>query len=253
MLSYHFFGYFSFGKGILTALKELTPSASLVTAGSQVPLQVTLLNAAKYILLFLALPSLVYIFKTKNINEYRCGLLLVCVLIGGVIGTFIIFSPIDRIMGFYMPFAAIFGALTVFRLKDEWLGAINKNLVLNVVILLASVPMVTGFFNSQTPAYFFQDSAVNTHYWYSNRLPKMDQYKIAGEWTGAFISKESTIGTEFDTRTIPFYYGQRSYIKVKPAAYDNDYIFVNTIIPYDARSMIRLISKINKIFILMGK
>ncbi len=233
MLSYHFFGYFSFGKGILTALKELTPSASLVTAGSQVPLQVTLLNAAKYILLFLALPSVFYIVKTKNINEYRCGLLLICVLIGGVIGTFIIFSPIDRIMGFYMPFAAIFGALTVFRLKDEWLGAINKNLVLNVVILLASVPMVTGFFNSQTPAYFFQDSAVNTHYWYSNRLPKMDQYKIAGEWTGAFISKESTIGTEFDTRTIPFYYGMHSCSNIRQPYDKNDYYFVNQKIPYN--------------------
>lgn len=233
VLSYHFFGYFSFGKQILTFLKEIAPSASLITAGSQVPLQVTLLNAAKYILLFLALPSLVYIFKTKDINEYRCGLLLVCVLIGGVVGTVIIFSPIDRILGFYMPFAAIFGALTVFRLKDEWLAAINKKIVLNVLVFIVSVPMVAGFFNSQTPAYFFQDSAVNTYYWYSNRLPKMDQYKIAGKWVGVFISNESTIGIDFDTRTIPFYYGKHPSCYLHNAKQENEYYLVNPTILYD--------------------
>ena len=215
MLSYHFFGYFSFGKQILTALNESSPSASLITAGSQVPLQVTLLNAAKYVLLFLTLPSLVYLFKTKNINEYRCGLLLVCVLIGGVVGTFIIFSPIDRIVGFYMPFAAIFGALTVFRLKDEWLAAINKKFVLSGLIFLASVPMVAGFFNSQSPAYFLQNSVSHPYYWYSNDLSSFNRYGVIGKWLNDYTSINSSYVAESDTMMIPFYYAEKSINNVR--------------------------------------
>lgn len=245
MISYHFFGYFNFGKQILSFLKGLSPSASLIKTGLEVPLQVTLLNGAKYILLFLALPSLVYIFKTKDVNEYRCGLLLICILIGGVVGTFIVFSPIDRILGFYMPIVAIFGALTIFRFK-EWLTSYNKKLVLNVLIFLISIPMVAGFFNSQSPAYFFQNSDVNTYYWYSNRLPKMDQYKIAGEWAGTFISKESSIGAEFDTRTVPFYYGMHSGSNIHQPSDKNDYYFVNQKIPYNTTQYEK--RNFNKIF-----
>ena len=95
--------------------------------------------------------------------------------------------------------------------------------------------MTCGFFNSQTPAYFFKDSGVNTYYWYSNRLPSMDEYKVAGEWSNIYISNYSRINVEWDTRTIPFFYGKHSYDNViysKEIPSKWEYIMSNPSIPY---------------------
>ena len=210
--------------------------AHLVSIGQpDVPLLTSILCASKWGLFILAAISILWIIKTKNTNEFRLAVFFICIVFAGVIGNHVIASPLDRLIGFYVPFAAVFGSLTLFRFRDAWFRGIQKNRKTIVAVLIASILITCGFFGSQTPAYFFQDSEINTYYWYSNRLPKMDEYKIAGEWTGKYIPQDSTIGVEFDTRTIPFFYGKHEYcnVKLSPTKYSDDYIMANPRIPYD--------------------
>lgn len=65
----------------------------------------------------------------------------------------------------------------------------------------------------------------------------MDEYKVAGEWTSKYIPQDSTIGVEFDTRTIPFFYSKHKYsnVRMSPTKYSDDYIMANPSIPYDCK------------------
>lgn len=169
-----------------------------------VPLLISILRLSKWGLFILAIISILWIIKTKNMNEFRLAVLFICTVFAGAIEYYVIALVLDRIIGFYIPVAAVFGSLTLFRFRDEWFRDIQKNKKVILAVLISSILITCGFFNSQTLAYFFQDSEINTYYWYSNRLPKMDEYKIAGEWTGKYILQDSTIGVEFDTRAILF-------------------------------------------------
>jgi|GEM_PF-1736758 len=238
-LAYHFMVYTSVVMGFIRIIFTEQPlQGQLISIGqSNVPLLTSILCVSKWGLFILAIISILWIIKTKNTNEFRLAVLFVSIIVAGIIGNYVIISPLDRLIGFYVPFAAVFGSLTLFRFGDEWFNGIQKNRKVMVAVLIASILMTAGFFNSQTPAYFFQDSSVNTFYWYSNRLPKMDEYKIAGEWINAYILSDLKIGTEFDTRTVPLFYGRQSYNKViylptYPTA-SVDYVMSNPNIPYD--------------------
>jgi hypothetical protein len=235
-ISYHLFVYIGpLSQFIGFLLHESPLKGQLISFGqTTVPLFSSILSSVKWGMFLLAIISVFFIFITKNTNEFRLGILIICILFSGVIGNYVLKSPLDRLIGFYVPFASIFASLTLYRFKDRWFKSINKNKKVIVAVSIASLIMISGFFNSQTPAYFFHDSEINTYYWYSNRLPNMDEYKIAGEWFGKYTSEGSTVGIEFDTRAIPFYYGKRAYQNVKQNnKYSNDYIMINPEIPYN--------------------
>jgi len=226
-LAYHFIVYTSAVEEFIRLVgTELAPRAHLVSIGqSDVPLLTSVLNSSKWGLFMLAVISILWIIKTKNTNEFRLAALFICIVFVSVIGNYVIASPLDRLIGFYVPFAAVFGSLTLFRFRDEWLRGVQKNRKVILAVLIASILITAGFFNSQIPAYFFQDSEINTYYWYSNRLPKMGEYKTAGEWIDRYTTTDSTYNVDFHTRTIPFYYGKRPYQQV--GVYFPKYIVIN--------------------------
>ena len=182
----------------------------------------------------------------------RLGILLGCFIFAGAVGNYLVASPLDRIIAYYTPIAAIFGALTVFRVKDLWFTHSSKVGKGVVIAVFASLLMTAGVFNSQTPAYFFQDSESSTYYWYSNVLPKMEMYKPAGEWGGSYVPVDSYIEVEFDTRVIPFYYGKRSVGLQIPLKDDNlhNFIMINPNVIYSdyAGNKHNLVSKSNLIY-----
>ena len=234
MLSYHFFVYSRFSSEMLIILSSGAPFSQLISTGPNVPIFYTLLSSVKWFLLILAMIYIFYVFKTRNKNEFRCAILLGCIIIAGFIGTFIVYSPTDRMIGFFMPLAALFASLAIFKIKDYKFKTIKRRLPVFILVLIVSMPMISGFFGSQSPAYFFHDSQIDTYYWYSNRLPNMDEYKFSGQWTGEYIPKNATIGTEFDTKIIPFYYGKHplSYIYNIDSINNFNYFLVNPSIPY---------------------
>lgn len=232
--SYHFFVYYGPLKAFIEMASGPTLKTHLISVGQSVPLLSSILSSFKWGIFILAIISILFISKTKNTNEFRLGVITVCIICAGVAGNYVITSPLDRIIGFYVPFAAIFASFTLHRFKDEWFRGIHKNRKIIVAVLIASIIMTAGFFNSQTPAYFFKDSGVDTFYWYSNRLPSMDEYKVAGKWIGSYSMKDSKYGTEFDTRIIPFFYGKQSENSIiyEPTAKLFNYMLINSAIPY---------------------
>ena len=204
MFTFHFIFYPSF-IAYAELLLDKAVSASLLTAGPGVPILFTLVSSTKYILMILGGISVIYIYKSKNVNEVRIAILLFCALFAGVIGTFVIFSPTDRLIGFYIPLISIFAALTLYKSN---FSSHLKNCSKYLVILLAAIIITGGFFGSQVPAFFFKDSGKNDFYYYSNIIPSMEKYKIAGEWSGQHFNDKYGISIDFDTRTIPFFYGK---------------------------------------------
>lgn len=217
-LAYHIVFYDSaFNEFISLADAKPALSASLISLNQpEFPLIFSVLSCAKWGLFLLATVSVVWIYWSRSSQELRLGILLVCLIFAGAVSNYLVASPLDRIIAYYTPIAAIFGALTVFRVRDLWLmhrSKIGKGVTIAV---FASLLMTAGVFNSQSPAYFFQDSEASTYYWYSNVLPKMEMYKPAGEWSGAHVPVDSYIEVEFDTRVFPFYYGKRSVDRQVP-------------------------------------
>jgi hypothetical protein len=248
-LFYHLFVFSgAFYDFLYMASRPVVP-ASLVSIGqNSVPLFTSILSLSKWGLFILAIISIMLIFKTKNTNEFRLGVLVVCIMSGGVIGNYVVSSPLNRLIAYYVPFAAIFASLTLNRYIDGRFGGVHKNRKVIVSILIASILMTAGFFNSQTPAYFFKDTKIDTFYWYSNRLPSMNEYKSAGEWIGAFSGKNPSYRFEFDTRIIPFYYGKQSDSSLiyRPATHSLNYIMINPKIPYKDKMFIS--SNLNLIY-----
>ncbi len=211
-LAYHIMFYDSaFNEFVSMVNANPVLSASLISLGSpEIPLITSVLSSFKWGLFLLAAVSVVWIYWSKNKQELRLGMLLACFIFAGAVGNYLVASPLDRIVSYSTPLAAIFGALTVFKVRDLWFTHRSKIGKGVVIAVFAALLMVAGVFNSQTPAYFFQDSEVNTYYWYSNVLPEMEMYKPAGEWSGTYVPTDEYIEVEFDTRVIPFYYGKRS-------------------------------------------
>jgi hypothetical protein len=207
-LTYHFVVYTSAVEDFIRmAGSGAVSHGDLVSIGQpDVPLLTSILNSSKWGLFILAAISILWIIKTKNTNEFRLAVFFICIVFAGVIGNYAIASPLDRLIGFYVTFAAVFGSLTLFRFRDEWFRGIQKNKKVILALLIASILITAGFFGSQTPAYFFQDSEINTYYWYSNTLPPTTEYKAAGNFINKTLNKTSFYYVNGDCLEIPFYF-----------------------------------------------
>jgi len=228
-------------------------SASLISLNRpDIPLITSVFSSLKWGLFLLALVSIIWIYWSKNRQEFRLGMLFICFFLAGAVGNFLVASPLDRIIAFYTPIAAIFAALTVFRVTDLWFMDRTKIGKGVIIAIFASLLMTAGVFNSQSPAYFFQDSEANTYYWYSNVLPKIEMYKPAGEWSGSFVPADSYIEVEFDTRVIPFYYGKRNAGMQIPLSDDHhpNFVMINPNVIYSGykANKYELVSELNLIY-----
>lgn len=231
-LMYHFLVYTVFAEQILSMVRhEPVLNSQLVSiAQPGVPIFTSVLSVSKWGLFILAAISVLWILKTKNTNEFRLAVFLICIILTGIIGNYVIASPLDRIIAFYLPFAAFFASLTLCRFKEIWFMGIHRNVKIILTLLIASTLMTAGFFNSQTPAYFFQDSKVDTYYWYSNDLSSISKYEVTGRWIKNYTPNEAVYVTEFDTIILPFYYAERPF-EIKGM---EKYIVVNSMIPYSS-------------------
>ncbi len=237
--SYHFFVYEGPLKMFLEMASMPVLDGQLVSIGqTNVPLFSSILSSFKWGLFILAIISIMFIFKTKNTDEFRLGIIMICIIFAGFVGNYIVASPLDRIIGFYVPSAAIFASLTLRRFNEKWFGGITNSTKLVMTVLLASVIISAGFFNSQTPAYFFQDSKVNTYYWYSNDLSSMDKYGVTGSWIQSYTSNESIYDVEFDTIILPYYYANRPFGSMNPNFHkkdsSGDFVVMNPMIKYSS-------------------
>ncbi len=206
-LSYHFLVYTSFLDSLMSLMShsEVLNAPLVSTVESRVPLFTSVLSAFKWGLFLLALVSILQVLVTKNPNEIRLSILIVCTLFAGIFGNYFIPMPLDRIIGFFILFASVFASLTLFRLRKNNFLAAKKGIFL-LFVLFASLILLAGFFNSQTPAYFFKDSNIDSYYYYSNRLPSMSQYKYAGDWIGYYTPNNSIYSSKYYSYMAIFYF-----------------------------------------------
>jgi hypothetical protein len=205
----HFYRYSSFMDVVESSLNQrIAPMGELITGGADVPLQATLMNSTKYILLLLALVSVLYILKTRDENEFFSAILLFGVLFSGVIGTFIAFIPVDRLIGFYIPFAAIFASLTLIRFKETWFTRLRPSTKTTAVIAISLVILIAGPFNSMAPAIILHDLPKDPYYWHDNDFSAFSSFGIPGYWIKENVNPDTTFSTYNGTYMIPFFYGR---------------------------------------------
>lgn len=224
--AYHIYAYPSLLIQFSEMLLNNTPSGSLITYGKDVPQIVTILNAIKWIPLILSLIGIFIAIRDKNekaiVLSYICG----AFVLSGVIGIFIVSSPTDRILAFVMPLASILAVYCLISFSNN--NHKNKNILTILIIVIITIPISTGFFNSQIPAFYFHNTDQDSYYWYSNNLPNMDEQVSVGGWVKQQVSTNtSTFAITFDTRIIPFYYGEKPLDNLKSINYINSsyYIF----------------------------
>jgi hypothetical protein len=216
-LSYHIYTYhFLLDQWIEAALGH-SPFGSIITVGGGVPISVTLVNLGKWIPISLAVIGVLIAIWKRNSSVLHLGIILGILIISGLVGTFLVEAPRDRILGFVVPLASILAvyAITFFLRGAE--GMKRRRGVVLMISLLILVPVILGIFGSQVPAFFFKTSEPNTYYWYSNQLPSMDEYVATGYWISQNTMPGTTYGITFDTRIVPFYYGGQSYGSIVPS------------------------------------
>lgn len=215
-ITYHVFVYFGFISALVIPLTENSPEFTFLMAGSSVPLYVTICNSTKYILLLLTIPAMYLILKTPNkyLKEFRVFAFFICFLAAGLISSVSINIPIDRIIYYALPFLAFLASFTVIKLYDSSLKNLFKIKKLNskgirlFIILILTIPMVGGFFGAQTPAYYFKETDSNTYYWYSNDPTIVNRFVSVGNWLHDYSNKKKYYATEFDTRSLVFYFAK---------------------------------------------
>jgi hypothetical protein len=244
-LGYQFLGYFTFARILVESALAAGTHVNLLNTGAAVPVFYTVLTAPSYILLVLALVSIVLTVRTQSMTRVRCAVLAAAFLIVGFVGNYTGGLPYARTAGFYAAFGAVFVAITVYNIKDQWFPSINKSLKTGLVIALICVPIVAGILGSQVPAYFFKDSGANTFYFSSNDLSSLNRENATGTWINQRVDHNARIGVEFDTLPAVFYYGVHTFPS-PPYQYTNyfptgmnasnihglNYVVVNPSIPY---------------------
>jgi len=237
VMLYHFILYPTASEQFMAEATTAAPGIAL----HDVPLFTFLLRLAKWGILSLGVASIVYILRKPTREELSLILLLVLIMLTGALGMACMLGeltagvPIDRFIAFYAPLISIFAAMTVHKLLSHTKSSVKRPLLIKgATILGAGVLLAAGFFNAQIPAFYFKSSSINTFYWYSNRLPVMEQYKPAGEWIGEYTPDNSRYGVEFHTRVIPFFYGQKpgSSLNSTWTLSSVDYALINPTVPY---------------------
>lgn len=187
------------------------------------------------VLLFML--AFIYIIRyglwVRQISLTRSMMLFLSIILSGVLGFYFInIFPVDRVIALSAPFACIFASMILYKFSNGGKitkGLLSKSRKLPLITVVTSVLFTASLFNSQIPAFFFKDSKIDTSHWYSNKLPSMEEYRVAGEWLGKHTPPRARLGVEFDTRIIPFFYGKKSTSSVQynSATYQNDYIVIN--------------------------
>jgi len=204
----HIFTYPAFMQIINKSVDQsIRPVGTLITMSHRVPLQITILNSTKYLLLFLAIISVIYIYKSRDKKEFFCFILFISILISGAVGTFVVFIPVDRLIGFYIPFTALFAALTLFRFHREWFIGWRTTIKEVLIIGVALIILLAGPLNFFPPSLIFHDSPKDPYYWHSNDLSGFSTYGVPGEWMKEFVSPKSIFSAYGDTFMIPYFYG----------------------------------------------
>jgi hypothetical protein len=211
ILAYQVLGWIYFALGLLDVSLATGIHLQVLTAGATVPVLYTVLTAPQYILLLLSGVSIVLTVRTQNMTRVRCAVLAAAFLIVGFFGNYTGALPYNRTLGFYAAFGAVFVAITVYSIKDQWFPSINKSLKTGLVIALICALLVTGILGSQVPAYFFKDSGANNFYFSSNDLSSLNRENTTGTWIHQHVAQKARIGVEFDTLPAVFYYGMHKF------------------------------------------
>ena len=239
--SYHIFAY-SAPLKVFISMLEIGLAESTLSVEGVDTLVPTLMYAApllKWTILLLALLSLFVILhqRERRPNIDRLFMLSSIFLLLGVAGMLVESAPLDRLIAFTMPLLAPFAAMLLVWVRENWWRRFRTEMdAMVLVVIIASAPMVAGILNAPTaPAYTFQGTAFDTQYWNSNYIPDMDQYSQAGSWMGARVASNASVGTEFDTNIVPFYFAGLPFNRTifEPQNYNLSYILVNPDVPYD--------------------
>lgn len=249
MLSYHIYAYFQFIVGVSTPATSYNPQFSLISIG--VPLYVTITNSSKWIVFFLALPAIYYSYKNRSQRVFQFSLIFLCFVIAGILGSTIMAIPTDRIIIFYYPFASLLAAITIFKMYDGVKS--KKNIIRISLIGLIAITFICGVFSSQTPAYYFKNSEIDTFYWSSNDLSSAKSFENAGTWIYKYTNSSRLYATEFDTRSLTFYFGKIGKIYYYQSGIPlkfKGYVVVNPSIPYEYKDFnkINYLSNINTFY-----
>lgn len=214
MIFSHIFKYPSFLIVVSDMMKyQIEPMGVLLTYGSTIPFAVTILNSTKYILLALAIISILYIYKSKNQKEIFCCIFLIGIILSGIVGTFIAFIPVDRLIGFYIPFAALFAALTLYRFHNDWFSGWSIDAKKILILVVSLTILLAGPLNFFAPALIYHDTPRDPYYWHSNDFSGLSTFGIPGYWIEEFVPTPSlftTNGNIYSSYTfmIPYFYGR---------------------------------------------
>jgi hypothetical protein len=205
----HIFTYPNFIKTLKFSLEaeEVMPSGSLIAVGTAIPLEATVLNSVKYILLFLALISIIYIIYTLDFKEFICSVALLTIVLLGIVGTFISFIPVDRLLGFYIPFASVFAALTLYRIYTVWFQKCDIRIRKFFVLIVSLLILLAGPLNFFAPGLILHDSPRDSYYWHSNDFSAFASFGVPGCWIKVHVSNESSFSSYPGTYMIAYFYG----------------------------------------------
>jgi hypothetical protein len=201
----------------------LHPAGYLIAMDTHIPVTVTILNAVKYLLLFLAVMSLFCLYTTRKKNQVLAFIILAGLVIFGIAGTFIAFLPVDRIIGFYIPFAATFAALTLFAFRRRWFPSWNPAVKTGLVLFVSLIILIAGPFNFFGPGILLHDVPKNSYYWHSGDYSDFSSFGIPGKWIQGAVVKDSgflsfgSVNAGY-TFMIPYYYGEIARTYPEPAS-----------------------------------
>ena len=204
----HLYNYPSFISSVKGLLGNTAPFGQLITAGQTIPLQVTVLNSSKYILLVLALISIIYVLKTKDEREFLAVILVAGIGVSGVVATFVAYVPVDRLITFYISFAAIFASLTLYRVKNNWFAQVRHSLKTATIVAISLVILFAGPFNFMPPAIILHDLPEDPYYWHDNDFTAFSTFGVPGYWIKDHIETSAKFSTYNETTMIPFFYGE---------------------------------------------
>jgi len=182
------------------------PFSALAAIGSNVPESVAILGSYKWLLLGLAVPTVITI-KRKDTRMRHVALLLLALLLGIAVFNYIIRGPTDRLIALGFPLVGILASTTLFSVIDRATRSRAKSTILLLAITLLVVPTSMSALHPSVPSFYFDDSRVDTYYWYSNDLGSISRYGSSGSWIHEHFDQNAFFTVEFDTKVIPFYYG----------------------------------------------
>jgi hypothetical protein len=191
-LTFHVIVFSRFSQEAFLALSTLPPVSAAI-AGSQP------LNYYKWILVFVALPSIVAVTRCASCRPGRRMLVvLVSFIIAGIVGNYVLFSPLDRIIGLATTVASVFSLATVGIVlmsgKPSSRSSMRRRgILVMILVLLLCLSSTMSIFSSYAsqPNLYTPESAAGTlpSPWCS----RMNQYSAAG----TFLNETGIEGQQY--------------------------------------------------------